>query len=161
MKRLPEFEPDIALSLSTWVEIMKAFNSIRSLELSLIEANGLTIGQFALLELLYHRGDQTIGAATKLAMSTPGNMTVVVKNLAKQGLITTRKNPADKRSSTLQITEEGKLLMDSLFPEHSRRITAFLSGLSAQEQKSVQELLRKLNKSLKGEHHVYPHPPLA
>lgn len=154
MKKLPPFDTDIALALSTWVEIMKAFNAIRSLELELIEANGLTIGQFALLELLYHRGEQSIGAATKLTMSTPGNMTVVVRNLAKSGLITTHKNPVDKRSSTLRISNEGKTIMDSLFPEHSQRIKVFLSGLSVQEQESVKELLRKLNKALRGEKHV-------
>jgi MarR family 2-MHQ and catechol resistance regulon transcriptional repressor len=66
MKKLPHFEDETALSLSTWVEIMKSFNKIRSLELSLIEANGLTIGQFGLLELLYHRGEQSIGAASNV-----------------------------------------------------------------------------------------------
>lgn len=153
MKKLPDFENETALALSTWVEMMKAFNRIRSLELSLIEANGLTIGQFALLELLYHRGEQSIGAATKLSMSTPGNMTVVVKNLVKRGLITTHKNPSDKRSSTLSITEEGKSIMSSLFPEHSQRIKSFLSGLSSEEQKETKTLLRKLNKSLRGDYH--------
>ena len=149
MKKLPEFENETALALSTWVELMKAFNRIRSLELTLIETHGLTIGQFALLELLYHRGEQSIGAATKLSMSTPGNMTVVVKNLLKRGLITTRKNPSDKRSSTLQITGEGKSIMDSLFPEHSQRIKGFMSGLTSEEQEEVRVLLRKLNKSLR------------
>ncbi|MDD5052999.1 MAG: MarR family transcriptional regulator [Sulfuricurvum sp.] len=149
MKKLPEFENETALALSTWVEIMKAFTRIRSLELSLIEANSLTIGQFGLLELLYHRGEQSIGAATKLSMSTPGNMTVVIKNLVKRGLITTHKNPSDKRSSNLQITEEGKSIMDSLFPEHSQRIKSFLSGLTSEEQKEARTLLRKLNKSLR------------
>jgi MarR family transcriptional regulator, 2-MHQ and catechol-resistance regulon repressor len=157
MKKLPEYENDIAVALSTWVELMKAFNTIRSLELTLIESKGLTIGQFGLLELLYHRGEQSIGAATKLAMTTPGNMTVVVKNLLKRELITTYKNSSDKRSSTLQITKEGKVIIESLFPEHSQCIASFFSGLSSQEQKETQLLLRKLNKSLRGKNHVNTH----
>jgi len=149
MKKLPDFDNETALSLSTWVELMKAFNKIRSLELVLIEANGLTIGQFGLLELLYHRGSQTIGAATKLAMSSPGNMTVVVKNLVKLGLITSEKNESDKRSATLSITEKGSSLIASIFPEHSKRINSFLSALSTEEKEVVRAMLRKLNKSLK------------
>lgn len=149
MKKLPEFDGHIGLSLSTWVEIMRAFTKIRALELELIEANGLTIGQFGVLELLYHRGAQSIGAATKLAMSTPGNMTVVVKNLLKMGLITSEKSPEDKRSATIAITEAGSELIAGLFPEHSRRIDSFLSGLSREEKEVVRALLRKLNKSLK------------
>lgn len=149
MKKLPQFNDEIGLSLSAWVEIMKSFTKIRNLELELIESNGLTIGQFGLLELLYHRGEQSIGAATTLAMSTPGNMTVVVKNLLKQGLITTQKNPSDKRSSTLRISEQGSALIGSLFPEHASRINRFLSGLTSDEQEMLKQLLRKLNKSLK------------
>lgn len=148
MKKLPPFESDIALSLSTWVELMKAFSKIRTLELELIEQNGLTIGQFGLLELLYHRGSQSVGAATKLAMSTPGNMTVVVKNLAKQGMISVEKEAHDKRITILSITEKGSALMASLFPEHSQRINLFLSGLNTDEKETVKSLLRKLNKSL-------------
>ncbi len=149
MKKLPDFDDEIALSLSTWVELMKAFNKIRSLELGLIEANNLTIGQFGLLELLHHRGAQTIGAATKLAMSTPGNMTVVVKNLIKSGLITSEKHENDKRSAVLSITDKGNELIASIFPEHSKRINNFLSALSTEEKEVVRAMLRKLNKSLK------------
>ena len=149
MKKLPHFEEHIGLSLSTWVEIMRAFTKIRALELELIEVNGLTIGQFGVLELLYHRGSQSIGAATKLAMSTPGNMTVVVRNLVKQGLITSEKSAEDKRSATISITEAGSTLIGSIFPEHSKRIDQFLSGLSREEKEVVRALLRKLNKSLK------------
>lgn len=149
MKKLPQYDENIALSLSTWVELMKAFSKIRSLEMELIEANGLTIGQFSLLELLYHRGSQSVGAATTLAMSTPGNMTVVVKNLAKQGMIVVDKDPNDKRVSTLSISEKGSALMKNLFPEHSKRIDRFLSGLDNDEKEVVKKLLRKLNKSLK------------
>jgi MarR family transcriptional regulator, 2-MHQ and catechol-resistance regulon repressor len=149
MKRLPKFDDDIALSLSTWVEIMKAFNKIRALEMELIEANGLTIGQFSLLELLHHRGSQTIGAATKLAMSSPGNMTVVVKNLLKSGMITSEKHEDDKRSAVLSITQKGSELIASMFPEHSKRIDSFLAALSMEEKEVVRALLRKLNKSLR------------
>ena len=149
MKKLPEFDENIALSLSTLVEVMKAFNKIRSLELSFIEQNGLTIGQFALLELLHHRGEQTIGAATKLAMSSPGNMTVVVKNLIKSELIVSQKHDSDKRSAVLSITDKGAQLIESMFPEHSRRIDSFLAGLTTEEKEVVRALLRKLNKSLK------------
>lgn len=149
MRKLPDFEEEVALSLSTWVEIMKAFNKIRSLELTFIEQNGLTIGQFSLLELLHHRGPQTIGAATKLAMSSPGNMTVVVKNLIKSGLITSEKHDSDKRSAILSITDKGSELISSIFPQHSQRIDGFFAGLTQEEKEVVRALLRKLNKSLR------------
>ena len=57
--------------------------------------------QFQVLEVLYHRGDLNIGAITKLTMSTPGNITVVVRNLKRDGLIDSIADSKDKRASIL------------------------------------------------------------
>jgi len=68
-------------SMQTWIQILRAFQKIRAKELKYINECGLTMNQFEVLEVLYHRGDLQIGAITKLIMSTPGNVTVVVRNL--------------------------------------------------------------------------------
>ena len=149
MKNLPTFEPSIALSLSVWVELMKAFSKVRTREMEWIEAHDLTIGQFGVLELLYHRGEQTIGAVTKLTMSTPGNTTVVIKNLSKRGLIITKKKEGDRRTTLVAITAEGEALIAKIFPQHAQNIEHFFKGLSHDEQQNLRSLLRVLNKSLK------------
>lgn len=59
----------------------------------------LTFNQFKVLEVLYHRGDLNISSITKLTMSTPGNITVVIKNLKRDGWIATI---PDKKIKELQ-----------------------------------------------------------
>ena len=82
-------------SMQTWIQILRAFQKIRSKELKYINESGLTMNQFEVLEVLYHRGDLSVGAITKLIMSTPGNVTVVVKNLTRDGLVATEPSAED------------------------------------------------------------------
>ena len=98
-------------SMQTWIQIVRAFTKIRTKELKYITACGLTMNQFEVLEVLYHRGDLQVGAITKLIMSTPGNVTVVVKNLTRDGLVQTLPSSEDARVRVVSITEKGKELV--------------------------------------------------
>ena len=49
-------------------------------------------------------------------MSTPGNITVVIKNLKRDDWITSILNPDDKRASILTITEKGTKVIEKVFP---------------------------------------------
>lgn len=83
-------------AMKTWVQIVKTYNRFATQEIKYFSENNLTFIQFKVLEVLYHRGDLSIGAITKFTMSTPGNITVVVKNLKRDGWITSLPNPEDK-----------------------------------------------------------------
>lgn len=107
----------------------------------------LTFNQFKVLEVLYHRGDLNIGAITKLTMSTPGNITVVVRNLKRDGWITAIKDPDDSRASILTITQKGINVIEKLFPNHAKNIDKFLDVLSDNELDTLYELLNKVYKS--------------
>ena len=51
-------------SMQTWIQILRAFQKIRAKELKYINASGLSMNQFEVLEVLYHRGDLQVGAIT-------------------------------------------------------------------------------------------------
>ncbi|WP_072679584.1 MarR family winged helix-turn-helix transcriptional regulator [Arcobacter sp. LA11] len=107
----------------------------------------LTLNQFRVLEVLYHRGDLNIGSITKLTMSTPGNITVVIKNLKRDEWITTVANPEDKRASILSITKKGKDVIEKLFPNHAKNLNKSLEILSDEELDTLYELLNKVYKA--------------
>lgn len=67
---------------------------------------GLTTSQFAVLEVLYHKGELTINEIIGSVLLTSGNMTVVINNLEKDSWIVRHINPTDKRSCFLPITEK-------------------------------------------------------
>ena len=134
-------------SMQTWIQILRAFQKIRAKELKYSNASGLSMNQFEVLEVLYHRGDLQIGAITKLIESTPGNVTVVVKNLLRDGLIEALPSPEDSRVRIVSITEKGKELIGGMFPQHASNLQSYFDVLSDEELVTLYDLLRKLQKA--------------
>jgi len=134
-------------SMQTWMQIVRAFTKIRAKELKYINECGLTMNQFEVLEVLYHRGDLQVGAITKLIMSTPGNVTVVVRNLARDGLVDTIPLPTDNRVRIVTITEAGKALIGGMFTKHAGHLKGYFEVLSDEEMVVMYDLLRKLQKA--------------
>lgn len=134
-------------AMRTWIEIARAFSAIRAKENAFIESKGLTIQQFGVLEALYHMGDMTVGELTKLVLSTPGNMTVVVKNLKEKGLIETKHPETDRRVTFASITEEGGGIISEIFPEHAKNMEGYFECLSDEEQDTLSAVMRKLRKA--------------
>lgn len=134
-------------SMKVVVRLEKAHNKIYAKSLNYLSQNGLTFNQFKVLEVLYHRGDLTIGSIVKLIMSTPGNVTVVVKNLKRDGYITSVKDEKDNRSTIQSITQKGIDLIENIFPKHCENLTNSCDKLSDEELDTLYELLNKLYKS--------------
>ncbi len=134
-------------AMSTWMQLFRAFNKIRAKESAYIQSFDLTMNQFQVLEVLYHRGDMSIGSITALTMGTHGNTTVVVRNLKRDGMVSSIPDPKDKRSSILSITQKGKDIIEQLFPEHAKNFENYFEVLSDNEMGTLFDLLRKLQKS--------------
>ncbi|AXX85945.1 transcriptional regulator, MarR family [Malaciobacter marinus] len=107
----------------------------------------LTFNQFKVLEVLYHRGDLNISSITKLTMSTPGNITVVIKNLKRDGWIATIPDKKDKRASILTLTNKGQEVIEEVFPLHAKNLYNWMEVLNDEELDTLYELLNKLYKA--------------
>lgn len=148
IKNTISYGKDADRSMQTWIQLLRAYNKIRANEVAYITSFGITMNQFEVLEVLYHRGDLTVGAITKLIMSTPGNVTVVIKNLKRDGYVTSLPDPSDKRASILSLTEKGKELIEKVFPTHAKNFEEYFEALSDEETNTLFTLLRKLHKSV-------------
>ena len=134
-------------SMKTVVRLEKASLKITNLTVNYLSKHNLTFNQFKVLEVLYHLGDLNIGSITKLTMSTPGNITVVVKNLKRDEWITSIKDPNDSRASILSITQKGKDIIEEVFPNHANNLTKSLDVLSDVELDTLYDLLNKVYKA--------------
>ena len=134
-------------SMKTIVRLEKASLKITNLTVNYLSKHNLTFNQFKVLEVLYHLGDLNIGSITKLTMSTPGNITVVVKNLKRDEWITSIKDPNDSRASILSITQKGKDIIEEVFPNHAKNLHNALEVLSDEELDTLYDLLNKVYKA--------------
>ncbi len=134
-------------SMKTIVRIERIRLKFHNKIVKYLDEFDLTFNQFKVLEVLYHRGDLNIGSITKLTMSTPGNITVVVRNLKRDGWITTISDPEDKRASILTITKKGIEVIEKVFPNHAKNLKKSLEVLSDEELDTLYELLNKVYKA--------------
>jgi MarR family 2-MHQ and catechol resistance regulon transcriptional repressor len=131
-------------ALDTFIKLQRAADTLDSFLMPQVESSGVTPSQFGVLEALYHIGPLCLGELARKLLKTGGNLTMVVGNLQKRGLVTRTRQAADKRFYLVSITEKGRKLIAQVFPEHVERIVAAMSALSHAEQKSLAALSRKL-----------------
>jgi DNA-binding MarR family transcriptional regulator len=84
-------------------------------------------------------------------MRTSGAITNRLRRLERAGLIRRVLDPADGRSILVELTAEGRRLVDEVAPAHLENERRMLAALSPQEQRTLAELLRKLLASFEAE----------
>ncbi len=132
------------LNLKLVIALNRSMQHIRKGESQQILDAGLTLSQFSVLEALYHKGDLRICEIIEKTLSTGGNMTVVVNNLIKEGLISRCKDPVDGRASVVTLTDKGRAIIGELFPRHVANIQSLMEGLDEDEKSQLLILLKKL-----------------
>ena len=154
MKRSGRYGKDLDLALSTWVKLARASALFSKRTGDHIRASGLTVAQFGAMETLHHRGPLTPGELCAKQLVSGGNMTVVLDNLEREGLIRRIRSSIDRRSTTVHLTRRGEAMMGRIFPEHARVVGGLFSALSRDELLSLGALLRKLGYSLRQSAHI-------
>jgi MarR family transcriptional regulator, 2-MHQ and catechol-resistance regulon repressor len=131
-------------ALSAYVKLARAANTALAYARVGLGDAGLSLGQFAVLEALYHVGPLNLGDLARRILSSCGNLTLVVDNLEKRGLAKRRQQGRDKRFVLATITPAGRRLIARIFPQHARRITEVMERLSPAGQEKLGALCRKL-----------------
>jgi len=131
-------------ALNAYIKLARAANSALAYARVGLEDAGLSLGQFAVLEALYHVGPLCLGDLARRILTSGGNLTLVVDNLEKRGLVKRQQEGRDKRFVLATISPAGRRLIARIFPGHARRITEVMGRLSAADQEKLGELCRKL-----------------
>ncbi|HEY9448207.1 MAG TPA: MarR family transcriptional regulator [Gemmatimonadaceae bacterium] len=140
-KRVASAE-DAALKL--WVVLARAQLAVARHAEADIARHGLTLGEFAIIEVLYHRGPLLLGEVQRKILVSSGGVTYLVDRLEAKGLVKRQECAEDRRARYAALTPEGEKLMGRIFPEHARSIARAVSGLTRAEQLEASALLRKL-----------------
>jgi MarR family transcriptional regulator, 2-MHQ and catechol-resistance regulon repressor len=135
-------------SLKLFIVLSRAYKAINEQVNKFIQTKGLNPTEFAVLELLYHKGDQPLQQIGGKILLASGSITYVVDKLEEKGLLKRIACPKDRRVTFAQITEEGKTFIGEIFPEHEARIHELMSSLSPEEKETAIELVKKLGLSV-------------
>ncbi len=149
MKTTRKYGKKADLALGMWVKLVRATTTFGKLTLENIKSFGLTEPQFGVLESLGHLGPMTLGQLSKKQLVSGGNITCVVDNLEKEGLVERKRTSKDRRTIVAQLTPKGKKMFTSIFEKHARHVASLAAVLTEQEQETLSILLKKLGLSLK------------
>jgi MarR family 2-MHQ and catechol resistance regulon transcriptional repressor len=109
------------------------------------------MSQFGVLEALHHIGPLCQKDIGQKLLRSSGNITMVIDNLEKRGLVRRERNPKDRRFFVVHLAEEGRQIIGDLFPRHTKVIAGEMSALTEDEQKTLATLCKKLGLKNKNE----------
>lgn len=139
-------EADRALDL--WVALARCAASVGRVSARDIQRYGLTSPQFAVLEVLHHKGPLPLCSIGEKLLVTSGNITFVADQLEKAGWLRRQRSTEDRRVTIARLTPKGEALMERCFPEHAAVIEAAARILSPRDQATLARLLKRWGKGV-------------
>ncbi len=109
-------------------------------------AHDITQTQFAILEVLYSKGDLMVGEIQEKILSTPGNVPYVISNLLAKGYVTKVQLQTDKRCSSIGLSEAGKNKIEEVLPDHNMLINRLFECLNDDEKNQLIYLLDRFRR---------------
>jgi len=135
-------------ALNTYTKLMRAAESVTSRVHRVLAAPKLTISQFGVMEALHHKGPLCQKDIAAKILKSTGNITLVIDNLEKLGLVRRVRDSEDRRYLTVHLTDTGTELIAKVFTDVEAAIVAEFASLTEEEQEILGSLCKKLG--LKG-----------
>jgi MarR family 2-MHQ and catechol resistance regulon transcriptional repressor len=130
-----------------WLVLWKATHAVEAIANEHIKKLGVCSSDFAVLEVLLHKGPQPVNEIGKRVLLTSGSMTAAINRLQQKGLVTRKEDPADHRSWMVHLTAAGRRWIEPAFAEHAEHMERAFDLLSGEERETLVKLLKKLGKN--------------
>lgn len=137
-------EQALSAALSAYVKLSRAAQAMEVAAHRHLAGHNLTISQFGVLEAILHLGPLSQRQLAQKILRSSGNLTMVIDNLERDGLVRRERDPNDRRVMIVSLTPAGEALVQEIMPQHARGIAELFSVLSDQERAQLAHLTRKL-----------------
>jgi len=133
-------------ALRIWLRLLTCTQLIeRQVRSRLRHDFGTTLPRFDLMaQLERHPEGLKMNALSELLMVTGGNVTAIVDQLEKEGLVERLDEPADRRAFRIRLTRAGQRTFGEMARAHEQWVVELFSGLTRKEHDALLELLAKL-----------------
>lgn len=130
--------------IKAFTVFIKSSQSVQKLIKQDFLKKDINLNEYAIMELLYHRGDQPIQSIGKRILMGGGSITYVIDKLENKGFLSRKLSKEDRRKIYACITEEGKQYMDQRVTEHERLINTIFDEWNDDEVKEATALLKRI-----------------
>jgi MarR family transcriptional regulator, 2-MHQ and catechol-resistance regulon repressor len=133
-------EPASRIRLILW----KAAKAIEKVDCASIAETGLQLSEFAIMEVLLHKGALPIKVIGEKVLLTSGSMTAAVNRLQKKGFVKRVPDDRDGRSFYIHLTDDGRKVIKQAFEKHAKNLEMITSDLKADERQMLIRLLKRI-----------------
>lgn len=140
--------PQEIQALDTFIKLTRAVDSLYARLARRGALGDLTLSQFGVLESLYHLGSMSQSEICSKLLKSGGNMTLVIDNLEKHGLVQRNQHTQDRRITKVSLTPAGRDLIGEVLPGQVAAIVEEMNTITSDEQKQLGQLCKKLGKKL-------------
>jgi MarR family 2-MHQ and catechol resistance regulon transcriptional repressor len=138
-------EPAIdARATHVWLVLWKAARAIEQNAINSISRLGLGLSDFAVLEVLLHKGPRPVNAIGKKVLLTSGSITAAINRLESKGLVRKTAHPEDQRTRMVELTDAGKRLIEKAFRQHAADMEETMAVLRPSERVELVRVLKKV-----------------
>src|SRR6266851_1210406 len=127
-----------------WLVMMKTHRALERLAIQSIESSEVGLSDFAIMEMLLHKGPQPVNEIGRRIELTSGAITTAVDRLESRDLVTREAHPSDRRARIVRLTARGEEQAAKVFAGHKTAMDLAASGLSKTERATLIQLLKKL-----------------
>jgi DNA-binding MarR family transcriptional regulator len=136
------------MGVLAWLYMMRITDKLHRLEGEHLAKYYLTPAQFGVLAHLIANEGITQQALSERLFVTKGNVCGLIGRLEERGLVHRESDPEDRRSNLLYLTVKGRELAERVVPANEQFISEYMSTLTVEEQHTLRNLLRRLDKSI-------------
>ncbi|MEO0796000.1 MAG: MarR family transcriptional regulator [Verrucomicrobiota bacterium] len=130
-----------------WLVWWKAYHSIEKYDRQSIQKLGFaTLSDFAVLEVLLHKGPQPVNSIGRRVLLTSGSITAAVDRAEAKGLVERRSSPTDRRVVEVHLTEAGQELIERAFSKHAEALEEVFAEFSSEERDTLYRLMKSVGK---------------
>lgn len=137
---------DHELVLGAYIKLMRAAESVTARSHRHLAKENLSFGQFSVLEALFNLGPLCQKDIAGKILKSPRNITMIVDNLEKRGLVRRERDPNDRRFLYIHMTDEARDLFARVLPRHVEALTKEFEVLTAAELAELGRLCRIVGK---------------
>lgn len=135
---------DSPTATHVWVVLYRAAHAVETNARASISRLGLGLSDFAILELLLHKGSLPVNDLGRKVLLSSGSITTAVTRLEERRLVRRTAHATDKRARIVELTREGRKLIECAFGQHERDMEEVMSVLRPTERTELIRLLKKL-----------------
>jgi MarR family 2-MHQ and catechol resistance regulon transcriptional repressor len=137
-------KPSGEAATHVWIVLWKAAHAIEQNALRSVSALGLGLSEFAVLEVLLHKGPQPVNVIGKKVLLTSGSITAAVDRLESKKLVRRTAHTGDLRARIVQLTETGRRLIERAFQQHAIDMEETMAVLRSSERTELVRLLKRV-----------------